>query len=62
MLLGDFNGHHTICGCRDINPRSSIIKDFLSEGNLCILNDDTTTHLHPASADMKELLSVPEGV
>ena len=25
MLLGDFNGHHTMWGCRDINPRGRII-------------------------------------
>ena len=23
MLLGDFNGHHTMWGCRDINPRNN---------------------------------------
>ena len=49
MLLGDFNGHHTMWGCRDINPRGKIIEDFLSEENLCIFNDDTTTYLHPSS-------------
>ena len=49
MLLGDFNGHHTMWGCRDINPRGRIIEDFLSEENLCIFNDYTTTYLHPAS-------------
>ena len=36
-------------GCRDINPRGRIIEDFLSDENLCIFNDDTTTYLHPAS-------------
>ena len=49
MPLGDFNGHHTMWGCRDINPRGKIIEDFLSDENLCIFNDDTTTYLHPAS-------------
>ena len=49
MLLGDFNGHHTMWGCRDINPRGRLIEDFLSEENLCIFNDDTTTYFHPAS-------------
>ena len=49
MLLGDFNGHHTMWGCRDINPRGRIIEDFLTAENLCIFNDDTTTYLHPAS-------------
>ena len=49
MLLGDVKGHHTMWGCRDINPRGRIIEDFLAEENLCIFNDDTTTYLHPAS-------------
>ena len=49
MLLGDFNGHHTVWGCRDINPRRKIIEDFLSDENLCLFFDDTTTYLHPAS-------------
>ena len=49
MLLGDFNGHHAMWGCRDINPRGRIREDFLAEENLCIFNDDTTTYLHPAS-------------
>ena len=49
MLLGDFNGHHTMWGCRDINQWGRIIEDFLSEENLCIFNDDATTYLHPAS-------------
>ena len=49
MLLGDFNGHHTMWGCRDIKPCGRIIEDFLSDEYLCIFNDDTYTYLHPAS-------------
>ena len=48
MRLGDFNGHHKKWDGRDMNPRSRIIEDFLSDGNLCILNDDAITYLHPA--------------
>ena len=55
MLLGDFNGHHTMWGCRDINPRGRIIEAFLSEENLCIFNDDTTTYLHPASGSATDI-------
>ena len=52
MLLRDFNGQHTMWGCRhgrDIDPRGKIIEDFLSNENLCLFNDDTNTYLHPAS-------------
>ena len=45
MLLGDFNGHHTMWGCRDINPQGKIIEAYLSDENLCIFNDNTTTSL-----------------
>ena len=45
MLLVDFKGHHTMRGCRDINPCGRIIEDE----NLCIFNDDSITHLHSAS-------------
>ena len=49
MIPGDFNGYHKKWDGRDMNPRSKIIEDFLSNENLCILNDDSITYLHPAS-------------
>ena len=55
MKLGDFNGHHKKWDGRDMNPRSGIIEDFLSDENLCILNDDSITYLHPASASSIDL-------
>ena len=48
MPQGDFNEHHTTWGCRDNNPRGRIIEDFLSDENLCIFNDASTTYFHPA--------------
>ena len=58
MLLGDFNGHHTMWGCRDINPRGRIIEDFLSEENLCIFNDDTPP-IYTLLQDLQQPLTYP---
>ena len=55
MKLGDFNGHHKKWDGRDMNPRSRIIEDFLSDENLCILNDDSITNLHPASGSASSI-------
>ena len=55
MKLGDFNGHHKKWDGRDMNPRSRIIEDFLSDENLCILNDDSITYLHPASGSASSI-------
>ena len=49
MILDDFNGHHKKWDGRDMNPRSKILEDVLSDESLCILNDDSITDLHPAS-------------
>ncbi|KAL5008969.1 hypothetical protein ScPMuIL_014550, partial [Solemya velum] len=49
MLLGDFNGHNYLWGCRDINAKGKLIEDFISKHNLCLFNNKTSTYLHPAS-------------
>ena len=55
MILGDFNGHHNKRDGRDMNPCSGIIEDFLSDENLCILNDDSITYLHSASGSASSI-------
>ena len=55
MLLGDFNGHHTMWGCRDINPCCNIIEEFLSDENLCIFNDDTSLTPPPICTLLQDL-------
>ena len=29
ILMGDFNGHHTLCGCEDVNNRGQQIEDLI---------------------------------
>ena len=49
ILLGDFNAHHTLWGCRDINSYGKIVDQLITQENLCILNDNSQTYLHPGT-------------
>lgn len=55
MLLGDFNGHSKLWGCSDTNNKGKIIEDFITENDLCLLNDKKPTYLHPASGTYTSL-------
>lgn len=48
MLLGDFNGHSQLWGCSDQNKKGKIIEEFITENDLCLLNNKQPTYLHPA--------------
>ncbi|GBL80545.1 hypothetical protein AVEN_225241-1 [Araneus ventricosus] len=48
FLLGDFNGHNTLWGSTDTNPRGRQI-ETLVDHCLCLLNDNSYTHFHQAS-------------
>ncbi|GBM02665.1 hypothetical protein AVEN_258962-1 [Araneus ventricosus] len=47
FLLGDFNGHNTLWGSTDTNPRGRQIETLIEDHCQCLLNDDT--HFHQAS-------------
>ena len=49
VICGDFNGHSMTWGCDKNNSRGDIIGDFITENNICLLNDDSYTYLHPAT-------------
>ena len=55
LLLGDFNGHHPLWGCADSNTRGNIIENFIGQNDLCLLNDKTSTYLHPATGHYSSL-------
>ena len=48
ILLGDFNGHNPMWGCNDFNNVGTIIEDFISANNICLMNNKKATYLHPA--------------
>ena len=55
ILMGDFNAHSTLWGCRDTNVKGREIEDFISKHDFCLINDKTHTYLHPASGSYSSL-------
>ncbi|HIP82064.1 MAG TPA: reverse transcriptase-like protein, partial [Desulfocapsa sulfexigens] len=49
ILMGDFNGHNPIWGSSRINDKGKLIEDLISNNDLCVLNNDSHTYLHPAT-------------
>ena len=49
ILLGDFNAHNIVWGCDTNNNRGNSIYNFILDNNLCLLNDESYTYLHPGS-------------
>ena len=49
VICGDFNGHSITWGCDKNNSRGDRIDDLITENNICLLNDGSYTHLHPAT-------------
>ena len=49
VICGDFNGHSMTWGCDKSNSRGDRIDDFITENNICLLNDGSYTYLHPAT-------------
>ena len=47
LLLGDFNAHSKDWGCPNEDCKGKIIGDLLMERDLSVLNDGSTTYLHP---------------
>ena len=48
MLLGDFNAHHTLWGCRNISNKGKTMEDFTSRNDIVYLNNKEPTYIHPA--------------
>ena len=44
-----FNGHSMTWSCDKNNSRGDIIDDFISDNNICLLNDGSYTYLHPVT-------------
>ena len=49
ILVGGFNGHNILWGCKDNNPKGNIIEDFITK------NDKSHTYLHPAIGKFSSL-------
>ena len=55
ILMGDFNSHHALWGCMNTNEKGRIIEDFITEHDLVLLNDKSSTYLHPATGSYSSL-------
>jgi len=49
LILGDFNAHSTDWGCTNTDSKGKVIEDFLLQSNLSILNNGSSTYLHPGT-------------
>ena len=47
ILMGDFNSHNPLWGSATLTGRGKRVEDFLANHALCILNDGSSTYLHP---------------
>ena len=45
ILLGDFNGHNVLWGSKDNDPRGDLIEDFITQNDICLMNDKSNTFL-----------------
>ena len=55
VLLGDFSGHYPVWGNESYNSRGQMLEDLFSEMDLCILNDGSSTYIHPATGSTSAL-------
>ena len=39
MLLGDFNDHNVLWGSNDNDHRGELIEDFITNNDICLMND-----------------------
>ncbi|GFW94550.1 putative RNA-directed DNA polymerase from transposon BS [Trichonephila clavipes] len=46
ILLGDFNAHHLLWSCQDMNSRGKVVVKLLTKLDLTLLNDGSNTYFH----------------
>lgn len=49
LLMGDFNAHNSLWGCANNDKKGDQILTFLSTSNMCLLNNKSSTYIHPAT-------------
>ena len=55
LLLGDFNAHNILCGCRGVDTRGRVLERFIHEELLSIFNTGTRTHFAMPSGSTSAL-------
>ena len=49
IIMGDFNSHSNVWGCRDTDQKGRIIEDVINRNNLLLYNNKAYTYLHPGT-------------
>ena len=49
ILLGDFNSHSTMWGCRSTDRKGSSLENIIQNNNICLFNNGNSTYFHPAT-------------
>ena len=55
LLMADFISHHTLRGCKDTNDKGRTIADSINRHYLVLINDKSSTCLHPATGSYSSL-------
>ena len=46
ILMGDFNGYHTLWECEDVNNRGQQLEDLILKNDLMLFNVKSHTYFH----------------
>ena len=57
MLLGDFNGYNVLWVSKDNGPRGDLIEDFITQNDICLMNDKSNTFLDSGKGTQERVLS-----
>jgi len=55
ILMGDFNGHHTMWGCEDVNIRGKQLEDLILKNDIILFNDKSRTYFHAATGSFTSI-------
>ena len=55
ILMGDFNSHHILWGCLNTNDKGRKIEEFITNHDLVMLNNKSSTYLHPATGSYSSI-------
>ena len=51
ILLGDFNSHNTLWGCKDPNKKGKMLEKVINENDMCLLNNGAFTYVNPSNGN-----------
>ena len=55
ILLGDFNSHNILWGCKQTNPKGNKIEHLINKNNLCLLNRKEQTYINPSNGSTSSI-------